>query len=530
MVDPRPHVEALLKGIGEPSEQTVSSARERLTAAMREAAVLAPELQIGDSAPSPVSCGTRRWGGRTTAVLLVAASVIAAIAVPALAFRHPGATRPTNPVATRPPTTPSVTTTTLPSTRPIYSGGSCPGPTVLNGWATALSADGRTAWSDPLLGSARLPASEDEEAVFGDGEGFFPFLGVVHAIGLADGKPRWSWVSPLSIEQLWAWQGIVVVLSDGTLAGALRDRLTALDDKSGAVLWSLTAAGRVSWNQILLPDGGLAWQPPGELQVVDVAEGRVRWSRVEASQSALSYADGLVIAQQGSALSGYSAGTGERQWLRSGLSPNTTVQVSGSLVLLVDGGFTDHEPFVSALDPLSGRRLWRFSPYDLGYVQSVTSGPAGLLVFTTQRSVIYLLDPRLGTVKWQESTLLGGPPPLVLSHDIVDVETATYGPSPVWLVDRNAQTGRVRWRRVAGTQPTLLSGSLLVGIAPGSTTKAAAIAYRLSDGGVAWRTGLPDDVLLAPQLVGGRIVTQPATAIPTCNLRLSGFRSAGLDP
>jgi outer membrane protein assembly factor BamB len=329
---------------------------------------------------------------------------------------------------------------------------------------------------------------------------------------------------------LWAWQGIVVVLSDGTLAGALRDRLTALDDKSGAVLWSLTAAGRVSWNQILLPDGGLAWQPPGELQVVDVAEGRVRWSRVEASQSALSYADGLVIAQQGSALSGYSAGTGERQWLRSGLSPNTTVQVSGSLVLLVDGGFTDHEPFVSALDPLSGRRLWRFSPYDLGYVQSVTSGPAGLLVFTTQRSVIYLLDPRLGTVKWQESTLLGGPPPLVLSHDIVDVETATYGPSPVWLVDRNAQTGRVRWRRVAGTQPTLLSGSLLVGIAPGSTTKAAAIAYRLSDGGVAWRTGLPDDVLLAPQLVGGRIVTQPATAIPTCNLRLSGFRSAGLDP
>jgi outer membrane protein assembly factor BamB len=106
--------------------------------------------------------------------------------------------------------------------------------------------------------------------------------------------------------------------------------------------------------------------------------------------------------------------------------------------------------------------------------------------------------------------------PLVLRNDVIESETAVYGPSPTWLVDRNARTGVVGWRVESGVQPALLEGPLLIGVEQ-SARSAELVAYRLSDGGQAWRTTLPEDVLIAPDKIGGEMVVQPQTVIPSCN-------------
>jgi len=533
VTDRRNDIGDLISSLGAPPDEVVASAWERLESAIVVSRNTPDRVSgLGDSPAvrlpdTPSSSGGKRPSRRTTTTLVLATIIAAAIAVPAFVLRHPAASRRVVPTGPRPVTGPSVPSTTLSSTPVVITSRCTSKPIALHAWAVSVRANGQIAWSNELPDGGRTAVSaspEESAAAFGDGEGYFPALGIIHAIDLASGTATWSWVSQGAIVGVWVWGGTVVALTTSVSRATANapSEVTGLDAKSGVVLWTTvlwttSEAEGVGWNQLLLADGGLAvLTSAGRLQVIDLADGHLRWSVQESAQGPLAYADGLVLAQQGSALSAYSDTTGQLKWHRGGLPVEATVQVADGVALVIDSGLADHSPSVTALDGTTGRALWRFDPSDLGYVQSVTSGPAGLLVFTTQRPMVYLLDTLSGSVRWQASTLLTGMTPLVLRNDVIESETAVYGPSPTWLVDRNARTGVVRWRVESGVQPALLEGPLLIGVEQ-SARSGELVAYRLSDGGQAWRTTLPEDVLIAPDKIGGEMVVQPQTVIPSCN-------------
>lgn len=533
MTDRRNDIADLIGSLGAPPDEVVATAWERLESAISVSRNTpdrvhglggSPALRLPDRASSS---GAKRPSRRTTTTLVLVTIIAAAIAVPVFVLRYPAASRTVVPTGPRhvKVTGPSVPSTTLSSTPVVLRSACNSKPIPIRTWAVSVRASGQIAWSNELPDDGvrgRRPVSVSpvaSAAAFGDGDGYFPSLGIIHAIDLVNGTATWSWVSQGTIIGVWVWDGTVVALTT-TISHTTAyppTEVTGLDAKSGVVLWTTSEAKGVGWNQLLLPGGSLAvLTSAGRLQVIDLADGHLGWSVQESAQGPLAYADGLVLAQQGSVLSAYSDTTGQLKWRRGGLPAGAAVQVSDNVVLVIDSGIADHSPSVTGLNGATGRFLWRFDPWDLGYVQSVTGGPAGLLVFTTQRPMVYLLDPAAGSVRWQASTLLAGMTPLVLSNDVIESETAVYGPSPIWLVDRNARTGAVRWRVESGVQPTLLEGPLLIGVEQ-SARSGELVAYRMSDGGKAWRTTLPEDVLIAPDKIGGEVVVQPQTVIPSCN-------------
>jgi outer membrane protein assembly factor BamB len=432
-------------------------------------------------------------------VLLAAGSVLALAACGSVPAQHAQA----GPGATRARATPV--------------GGSCGPPPPRHAWAVDVTTAGRMLWKTPLATANTFLSSNAPPLVVGS-VAVLTQDGTVHGLDLADGHPLWSWAGGQSVYGMWRWGGLVAVLTDQV---SNHTRLTGLD-ATGAVRWSLRLPARgLLGDQAATADGGLAMAVIGGiLQVVNLADGRVRWQRHIPASPALTAAGGLVIYGLNGRLTGYDDRTGRPRWTASGLPQAPAIQLTGGLVLVTSN---TQGPGIStaltAVIPGTGRIAWRF---DRGEPLTVlAAGPAGLtLAAYVFNRWLYLLDPRTGRLRWQAQTFVTlGNIPLVTRTNVLVLE----GLQTVRLVDRNATDGRVIWQDTltnppVGGQPVTPAGplALLQGGPRAPGTPAPLLAYDKASGKLAWHTDMPTFVQSPPVLAPGGILVQSGDLMYAC--------------
>jgi outer membrane protein assembly factor BamB len=379
----------------------------------------------------------------------------------------------------------------------------------------AVTASGRIAWRTPLATRGAAPIGPVTPVLAGP-VAVFAQDGIVHGLRIASGRQLWAWRGGQAVYGMWRWGGLVAVLTDQVSAHAA---ITGLDAATGAVRWirPLPGSGLLG-GQAVTGDGGLAMiRADGVLQVISLADGRVRWARFAGRWPWLAAADGVVMFGMGGRLTGYDARTGQVRWTRSGLPGRTQVQVLAGRALVTSNGSSQYtSSALVAVDPVSGRAEWRFDPGSA--VTVLASGPAGLAVASDGRTRrLYLLDPRTGRPRWRTATVVAlDTVPLVTAARVVAVEGGVAGYPAVRLVSRDAATGRQLWARplatgAAGPQPVLqLAGQVVVQTDGGAGRAAPLLAYDLATGRPAWRTGLPTFVQVPPVPATGGLLIQPA--------------------
>jgi len=413
--------------------------------------------------------------------------------------------------------------------------GACRPPPPRYAWAVDVTRTGQMIWKTPLATRSGTYSSPAVVPVAVGPVALFTQDGIVHGVRLADGHPLWSWTGGQSVDGMWRRGGLVAVLTDQVSNHA---RLTGLDAATGAVRWSLRLPARgLLGGQALTADGGLAMAVSGQgLQVVNLADGRVRWQRRIPASPALTAAGGLVIYGLNGHLTGYDGRTGRPRWTTTGVVPqDPAVRVTGGLVLVTSNAAGPSIPnTLTAVIPATGRVAWRFDPptpaTDPGAPATVLSaGPGGLTVATYDPRRLYLLDLRTGRPRWHVDTFVTqGTLPLVTGASVV----LTEGQDHVTVVARDAVNGRVRWRdsvpgRSEGYQPVVQAGPLAVlqgePRVPGGP--APLFAYQTASGRLAWRVGLPAFVQPPPVLVPGGILVQPGDPVYGCALAGPGRKA-----
>ena len=398
------------------------------------------------------------------------------------------------------------------ATQATPAGGSCGSPPPRYAWAVDVTRVGRMLWKTPLATENTYFPSTTPPLVVGS-VAVFAQDGIVHGLDLADGHPLWSWAGGQSVYGMWRWGGLVAVLTNQV---SVDSRLTRLNAATGAVRWSLRLPVRgLLGGQAFTADGGLAMVvSSGVLQVVNLADGRIRWQRRIPASTGLAAADGIVIYAVNGHLTGYDDRTGQPRWATAGGVPSEPdAQLVGGLVLLTSNA---QGPGIStaltAVIPATGHIAWRFDPGEPLTV--LAAGPAGLTLaaYTPDRR-LYLLDPRSGRLRWQADTFVGqGTIPLVTKTDVLLVE----GNQTSSLVDRAAADGRMRWRQTPAEPPVdgqqvVQDGplALLQGNPSRTRNPAPLLAYQLTSGRPAWRVDLPAFVSQSPVLTPGGILVQP---------------------
>ncbi len=350
--------------------------------------------------------------------------------------------------------------------------------------------------------------------------------GIVHGLRLADGHPLWSWAGGQSVYGLWRSGALVAVLTDQVSNHA---RLTGLDAATGAVRWSLRLPAQgLLGSQARTADGGLAMAVIGQgLQVVNLADGHVRWRVRTAASPALTAAGAVVIYGLNGHLTGYDARTGRPRWAATpGVSHDPAFQLAGGLLVVTSTTSGPSIPnTLTAVVPATGRVAWRFDPpapaTDPGAAASVlAAGPSGLTVATYDPRRLYLLDLRTGRPRWHAGIYVGqGTLPLVTGTSVVGIE----GQDHPALVARDAVTGRVRWRdSLSGPSesylPLAAAGAEAILSGEPATPGAAAPlrAYQVATGRLAWQAQMPAFVSSPPVPVPGGLLVQAADPMYGC--------------
>jgi outer membrane protein assembly factor BamB len=377
------------------------------------------------------------------------------------------------------------------------------------------AATGRIRWTTTRATNEQDSNDNVEPVVVGR-TAYFAQGGMVTALGTSTGRSIWSWTGGQTVYGMWAWDGVFAVLTDQVSDHA---RLTGLDDLTGAVRWQLPISGTgLIGNPQATSDGGLAWlRSDGQVQVINLANGHVRWSVLEDTQAVPTAIDGLVLTGRNGVLHAFADQTGHRRWALASLPVDQFDQVVAGKVIVSSGVAGPSNPTaIKAVDPATGQVMWRF---DLGTTVTVLSaGPAGLAVATyLPNRRLYLLDAGTGSILWQANTAVTlYTVPLVLSHGIVSVEGGVEGYPGFRLVDRDAQNGSMRWKvrlpgQPSGKQPVLRSGSLVVVEASNAAGRSLLSSYDQNTGQPAWRTVMPELVQIPPVLAGGVFLVQAAT-------------------
>ena len=385
-------------------------------------------------------------------------------------------------------------------------------------FALDLTKAGQIRWQVPLgLPGSRLQASPlafGAVAVFAQSDVYVPgragaLIGSqLEGLSLADGHRLWTRTFRQSIAGMWRWQHLVVVLLQATESGQpLVPVLTGLDPSTGQARWTLRNVGFSP-----TADGGLARfvQRHGafELEVVDPASGRVRWTRpVGPNELPMVVDDGVLVAANNQ-LTSYDDRTGRVRWTEPLRGPRgwlglDTMQAVGRLVYLTGevqrGSQTTHTLLV--INPADGRVQRRFA-YNLN--GSVDPYAPGLMSVRAVRSGAHfgtwqeVLDPATGRVRWQ----VASPYQAVAAR--VGIVTAR-GRHRISM--RDTRTGRIRWTaRLNGgwlpldagpwqTYPKLLpvlpAGRLLVVQTAGQAGSTLLVGFRMSDGHREWQVAIP---------------------------------------
>jgi outer membrane protein assembly factor BamB len=406
-------------------------------------------------------------------------------------------------------------------------------------WAQEVSLTGQVRWQVLLGTGPEEELGPDAEPLAVGSVAVFAQAGVVHGLQLAGGQALWTYTDGLSVYGMWRWQGLVVVLSGWSGApiavkGETWDgRLTGLDAATGVVRWTLPMSGiGPQVYAVATADGGLAVAGMlGQLLMVDMADGTVRWSRAITDPTGLAAAAGLVLYGSYDRLTAYDDRTGVPRWTVASMDMDLPqMQLAGGL-LLVSSAFGGTP--VTAYIPATGRVAWTFqtpapqagTTASWAAVAAGTTGVAVAVANLPGPGRLYLLDLATGRVRWQATTLVGAGP-LLTAAGVIDIEgTAAKGPAAI--VDRDAADGRIRWQDKlqqqfsdAGQSMEQLVQVGQLGLVQSNAPPGQPVtlsAFWLDDGSLAGQATLPENVADSPALVPGQgVLVQPDMPFSGC--------------
>jgi outer membrane protein assembly factor BamB len=359
----------------------------------------------------------------------------------------------------------------------------------------------------------------------------------VTGLRLSNGRMLWRWTGPTWVGGLWQWHGLIIVLTDIALDNETAAQLTGLEVETGAVAWTRPMPEGVAGQPTETSDGGLAVaEGDGGLEVVNLADGTVRWRRSPGEASPLATAGGTVVAVTGGGqLTGYDDRTGATRWTfanHADISSLTALNDQTVATGLYPSGIGMPISIADVFDAGTGRLRWQFGTSqavpDPRYAfllpdPVIHGGPAVLAVddWSGQLWVLSLTDGHLR--RSVSAPLVPGQAPLLAGQDVVtfqapDPKGVTPGALSVaglMLVSTDTSTGMVRWVRHIppnATEPIVQSGTEIVV----STYQSGAagqvgdvlLAYRAATGQPVWRVTLPADVDGTPVPVAGGLVVE----------------------
>ena len=369
---------------------------------------------------------------------------------------------------------------------------------VRHAFAAEVDLTGRTVWRTPLAAPSVELATTFAPAI-GATTGYWPENAAVHALRLKDGKELWHYAQGFSLNGVWLNHAVVSVLTDDFGGGGL---LSGLNASTGKLTWRVRIPGKglTIGGPVPTHDGGLAWvRAEGQLQVVDLTTGKVRWSARQGTPAQIALQFPQLVASgarvyylAAGRLSAYDTLTGAAAWSVHQMPVHTTLEVSAGAVLL-NGGWTGDPYGIGAVDLASGATRWRFtSPTSL----ALLAGAFGHVAVAAESGTAlheYLLDAGTGVPLWSTNTQILGSPVVVRKTDTIALEGNGDYDKPALLVDRSIVDGHVLWQMTlhhqaaTGQSLTVVGTTVLLNPSPEfAHPNNPLFAYNLLTGLPAW--------------------------------------------
>ena len=335
---------------------------------------------------------------------------------------------------------------------------------------------------------------------------------------------------------MWRWQNLVVELTQAGFTGLPPARLAGLDASTGRTRWTVPISNGTVDAFSPTADGGLAIRTGvGLLEVVDLATGRIRWSRPGgpdglAADSAIVAAGGALLVSVDGRLSGYDDRTGQLRWTDS--LPNVRLE-PGSVRLQASDGLvyatqaqanTTGQPaqVLLAIDVANGRVKWRFVPRAPELLDAYAPG---LMSVTDSVGIGQdAFNPATGRVRWRVASVyhaVATPTGVVIGPDTVAEPDSNGSETFGRITLRDTLTGRTRWtvgEPPPGDGPTLLAfpaGPLLI-VPVDAEGTAELAAFRMSDGHRVWQITTTGPVQSPLSAVPGGVLAYAATVTLPC--------------
>ncbi|MDX6256508.1 MAG: hypothetical protein QOJ11_2842 [Frankiales bacterium] len=389
---------------------------------------------------------------------------------------------------------------------------------VRHAMAAAVGLNGKFVWRTALAATATEFQTSFTPAV-GATIGYWPEDGVVHALRLKDGHQLWQVRQGYSLNGVWLNHGVVSVLTDDFGGGGL---LTGLNAATGKLKWRLKIPGKglTIDGPSATADGGLAWvRADGQLQVIDLVTGKVRWSARQgsAAQIAAQFPQIQVLGKRvyylsGGRMSAYDDRKGTVAWSVHGAPVHGRLVVAGGR-LLVDGGWAGAPYGLGSVDPARGTTRWI---YDNGAALEVLAAGSGRIAVEPASPQAapheWMLDATTGLVAWQTDTAVHNHSILIRPHDTVALEGNGDYDRPALLVDRSLVDGHVLWQTTvhhaaATSQSLVVAGSAVIVNPDGEFAHPynPLYAFSLATGHPVWSVGtlrtLQADPVVKPKLM-----------------------------
>lgn len=374
------------------------------------------------------------------------------------------------------------------------------------------------------------PAVVDGTIYVGDWSGTF------YALGLADGRERWTYQAP-EHENVYSGQ----IVGSAAVADIGDERFVYFP--SGKTMYALDASdGTLRWDYELNPGG--PDDDPTEIQSSPVVAGGMVIFGFDAHDEPGVRA-GIVALD---------AATGERRWYFDpdegqeasgcvGIWSSPSVDTQRRLVFAGSAncptspvGWRDYSEAIFALDLDTGEPRWRFQPRGPSNFDFDFAGAPNLFDIDGRAvvglggkdGVYYALDRETGDLVWKVEASIprvqnpnfstgGFIGPTAVADDIVVGGTAVDGPCPC-LHGIDTTAGALAWQQNAAA-PTFAASTIVNGVAfAGSTTDFTLRALDLASG----------DVLWSQQMAGG--VAGGVAIVEDWVIAVAGIREPGLDP
>ncbi|HKE49660.1 MAG TPA: PQQ-binding-like beta-propeller repeat protein [Rhodanobacteraceae bacterium] len=228
---------------------------------------------------------------------------------------------------------------------------------------------GAITWTFPAGGAIFGEATVDGDAVY-----FACDNGFLYRLDRATGKERWHYdlgdgavprVLPHPSVFVWDWQSARPLVADGVVyVGAGDGGFHAVDAANGTRKWRFAAADKIRSGAAIDRDNVIFGSADHFLYVVDRKTGAERWrydTKADVDATPVVYDGHILIGNRGYGLFSLDANTGKETWKLFfwGSWVESTPVVQDGVIYI---GASDLRR-VSAIDPKSGRVLWRTDVY-----------------------------------------------------------------------------------------------------------------------------------------------------------------------